>query len=90
MNKNEKLQRAELARQIKDNPLYNEALMQIRSAYVRALSNVKKCEGYENDLMQIHDSLQNLDRLERVIDGYFDSGKVADTGSGLDNGEGGL
>jgi len=77
MNKNEKLQRAELARQIKDNPLYNEALMQIRSAYVRALSNVKKCEGYENDLMQIHDSLQNLDRLERVIDGYFDSGKVA-------------
>ena len=76
MNDNEKVSRAELARQIKDNPLYREAFTAVRAAMVESLGKIKKGRGYEEDLKRVHDTLQNLDRVESVIDRYFDDGKV--------------
>ena len=71
-----KLQKAELARQILENPLYQEGFTAIRAAYIEALSNIKKGRHYEMQLKDIHDSLQNLNRIEHVMESYYKAGKV--------------
>jgi glycyl-tRNA synthetase beta subunit len=40
------------------------------------LEAIKKDRHYEVRLKDAHDTLQNLGRLETVIDRFFDTGKV--------------
>ena len=74
--KQEKINRAALAKQVKENPVYQAALMEIRASIYRSLEAIKKDRHYEIRLKDAHDTLQNLGRLETVIDRFFDIGKV--------------
>jgi hypothetical protein len=74
MTGDEILQRMESARQVMDNPMYREAWTLIRSAYVEKMGKVKPTDT--EALQQIALSMQNLDRLEKIINGFFNQGKV--------------
>lgn len=71
-----KLVLAELARQVKENEAYQRAWMTIRGSLVQEMTVLKKGKHYEAKLKDIHDSLQNLDRLESTINRYYETGKV--------------
>ena len=74
MNSDQKVNRGELARQIKENPAYQEAMMMIRAALIDSLSNIKTTDTVM--LEDTHRSIKNLDRLEKTIDKFYQSGKV--------------
>jgi len=73
---NLKKQRAELARQILDNPVYNEAMMLIRAAHVESLSNIKPSDIAA--LQEATRTLQNLNRLEKTLKRVYEGGKVVE------------
>lgn len=76
MTNQEVINRSELARQILDNPVHQQAFTQVRAALFESLGKVKKGRGYEQELKDIHDTMQNLDRLERIIKSAYTDGKV--------------
>lgn len=73
-NEAKKIRRAEDARQVLENPAYREAWMMVRAALVDKISmvNTKNKEDMANAIQL----LQNLDRLEKVINGFYNTGKV--------------
>ena len=73
----EKLRRAELARQVLENPIYREALMMIRAEIVGKMSKTdpKKID----ELQDITRTLQNLDRVEKILESTYKSGKAVIT-----------
>jgi hypothetical protein len=70
MNPDQKINRAELTRQIIENPAYSEAWMMIRAALIESLSTDTIM------LEDTHRTLQNLDRLEKTLNRFYQSGKV--------------
>lgn len=74
MNPDQKINRAELTRQIIENPAYSEAWMLIRAALIESLSKIKTTDTVM--LEDTHRTLQNLDRLEKTLNRFYQSGKV--------------
>ena len=72
----QKVRFGESARQVKENQAYLAAWATIRGSLVQQLSTLKKGRHYEKELKDIHDSLQNLDRLEVTINRYYETGKL--------------
>ena len=69
-----KLRRAEAARQVKENPAYTEAWLMVKAALVDKIGAVDS-----KDIEAMRDAVQmlkNLNRLEKVVDSFYDSGKV--------------
>jgi len=82
----QKVRFGESARQVKENQAYVSAWQIRRGQLVQELSQLKKGFRYEKKLKDIHDSLQNLDRLETMINRYYETGKmVANKRKGLLN-----
>ena len=71
-----KIRFGESARQIKENQVYISAWTIRRGQLIQALTTLEKGKNYEAKLKDIHDSLQNLDRLESIIDRYYETGKM--------------
>lgn len=69
-----KIRRAEDARQVLENPAYKEAFMMVRAALVDKISATKTLKS--DELVDAVQQLQNLDRLEKAIKGFYESGKV--------------
>lgn len=74
MSDREAFNRAELARQVKENPVFREALTAIRAAHIQSMSKVKATDVAK--MQEITLSLQNLDRLERRLESFMDTGKL--------------
>lgn len=72
----QKIRFGDHARQVKENPVYVSAWQVRRGQLVQELTELKKGKHYEAQLKDIHDSLQNLDRLEAQINRYYDTGKM--------------
>jgi len=72
-----KLRRAEAARQVKENAAYKEAWLMVKATLVDKIGTVDtKDDAALKDAVHM---LKNLNRLEKVIDGFYDSGKVVIT-----------
>ena len=71
----QKVRFGESARQVKENQAYMQAWAIIRGSLVQELTVLKKGKHYEAKLKDIHDSLQNLDRLESTINRFYETGK---------------
>jgi hypothetical protein len=71
----QKVRFGEMARQVKENTAYQSAWAVRRGELVQELVVLKKGKHYEAKLKDIHDSLQNLDRLEAQINRYYETGK---------------
>jgi len=71
----QKIRFGESARQVKENEVYQRAWGTVRSSLYQELRDIKKGRHYEAKLKDIHDSLQNLDKLEQVINRFYESGK---------------
>lgn len=78
MSDQEKKNKAIQANQLKENPLLNEIFVSLKASYLEKLTKVKKGRHYEDELKDIHDSLQNLIRIEAYIDRCITSGRVVD------------
>ena len=70
----EKLNRAELARQVLENPVYKDAFMMVRATYIDKMAKVDPKDI--DELQTITRGLQNLDRIERVISRTMEAGRV--------------
>lgn len=68
------LRRAEEARQVLENPAYREAFMMLKSKMIERINRVstKDSEKMRDAVMM----LQNLNRVERIIETYYEKGKV--------------
>ena len=69
-----KINRAELARQVLENPVYQEALVMIKASLVEGLSKINPEEITK--LQDVTRTLQNLDRLDKVLERFYSTGKV--------------
>lgn len=67
---------AEYARQLKENPLLASMFTYLKASYVEKLTKIKKGKHYEAQLTDVHDSLQNLMRIEGYIQKCINDGKV--------------
>ena len=72
----QKVRFGEAARQVKENQAYLQAWAVIRGSLVQELTVLKKGKHYEAKLKDLHDSLQNLDRLESQINRFYEAGKL--------------
>jgi predicted transcriptional regulator len=70
----EKMNRAGLAKQVLDNPMYREAFIVIKSTLVEQMEKVKTKDVAE--LQEITRTLQNLNRLEKTLKRVYEGGKV--------------
>lgn len=70
------LNRAKQAQELQDNPLLREVFITLQGMYFDKLVKLKKSEGYESELKDIHESMQNLNKIEAYIDRCVKHGKV--------------
>lgn len=66
------------AKALRDNPLLNQVFVALKAGYVEKLTKIKKGKHYEAQLKDVHDSLQNLMRIEGYIQKCIDDGKVVE------------
>ena len=66
------------AKSLANSPLLNEIFVALEAGYVDKLSKVKKGRGYLDELAEIHDSLQNLKRMQGYIQDCINKGKVVE------------
>lgn len=78
MTDQDKINRAIQAKELKNNPLLNEAFTALKAGYFEKLTKVKKRFRYERELKQIHESMQNLIRLEAYIDRCIAEARVVE------------
>ena len=78
MNDQDKINRAKYAEELKNNPLLAEAFTALKAGYFEKLTKVKKRFRYERELKQIHESMQNLIRLENYIDRCIAEARVVE------------
>ena len=69
-----KINRGELARQILENPIYKEPFLMIRSILVERMSKVKPTSA--DELQEIARTFQNLDKIEKVFETIYKTGKA--------------
>lgn len=58
------------------NPLLAEVFTALKAGYFDQLTQVKKGDGYQEKLANIHESMQNLIRIEAYIDRCIGAAKV--------------
>ena len=76
MNELEIKNRATLAAQVLDNPVYQAALITIKGSLVQRMGDIKPTDVGE--LQEVARTLQNLDKLEKNIVSVMKAGKVLD------------
>lgn len=74
MNELEIKNRATLAAQVLDNPVYRSALITIKGVLVQRMDSIKPTDVAE--LQEVARTLQNLNRLEKTIESVMNGGKV--------------
>ena len=79
-NKSEEVRRAEDARQLLDNPLFQEAFASIRKELIEHLLNTRVAEEVERDRLYI--TIKALDLVEQHIKSVFETGKLAEKEQG--------
>lgn len=78
MTDQDKINRAKWAEDLKGNPLLNEIMTALKVGYFEKLCKVKKGSGYEDELKDVHESMQNLIRFENYIDRCISAKKVVE------------
>ena len=71
-----KINKGQQAQALRDNQLLVEVFTALKAGYFDKLTKVKKGERYEEELKDIHESMQNLIRIEAYIDRCIDGAKV--------------
>jgi hypothetical protein len=71
-----KINKGQQAQALRDNPLLTEVFTALKAGYFDKLTKVKKGERYEEELKDIHESMQNLIRMEAYIDRCIGDAKV--------------
>jgi hypothetical protein len=72
----EQINDAEDAKRLKENPFFNKMLVTLKAGYVEKLTKIKKGKHYEAELKDVHDSLQNLMRIEGFIEKTISDGRI--------------
>lgn len=72
------LNNAKYAKDLRDNPLMQSMFTYLKASYIEKLTKVKKGKHYEAQLKDIHDSLQNLARIEGYIAKCINDGKIVE------------
>lgn len=70
------MNKAKWAEDLKANPLLNEVFTALKAGYFEKLIKVSKGDGYEDQLKDIHESMQNLTRIENYITRCINNSKV--------------
>ena len=78
--KSEEVRRADDARQLLDNPLFQEAFTTIRKELIEHLLNTRVAEEVERDRLYI--TIKALDLVEQHIKSVFETGKLAEKEQG--------
>ena len=78
--KSEDVRRADDARQLLDNPLFQEAFATIRKELIEHLLNTRVAEEVERDRLYI--TIKALDLVEQHIKSVFETGKLAEKEQG--------
>lgn len=71
-----KINKGQQAEALRSNPLLAEVFTALKAGYFDKLSKVKKGDGYQSELVDIHESMQNLMRIEAYIDRCIGEAKV--------------
>jgi hypothetical protein len=71
-----KTNNAAAAKELQDNAFFSQMMVVLKGSYIEKLTRIKKGKHYEAQLKDVHDSLQNLSRIEGyiekcIIDGRF-------------------
>tara|TARA_R110002074_G_scaffold121968_1_gene256512 strand:- start:29160 stop:29378 length:219 start_codon:yes stop_codon:yes gene_type:complete len=61
---------------LRSNPLLAEVFTALKAGYFDKLTKIKKGDGYQAELVEIHESMQNLTRIEAYIDRCIGDAKV--------------
>ena len=72
----EKQNRAVLAQQVLDNPVFKESWLKVRATYIEALTNTKPSDTER--LQELAMYLKNLERLEKTFLSCVNTGKVVE------------
>ena len=78
--KSEEVRRADDARQLLDNPLFQGAFATIRKELIEHLLNTRVAEEVERDRLYI--TIKALDLVEQHIKSVFETGKLAEKEQG--------
>ena len=78
--KSEEVRRADDARQLLDNPLFQEAFATIKKELIEHLLNTRVAEEVERDRLYI--TIKALDLVEQHIKSVFETGKLAEKEQG--------
>ena len=78
--KSEEVRREDDARQLLDNPLFQEAFATIRKELIEHLLNTRVAEEVERDRLYI--TIKALDLVEQHIKSVFETGKLAEKEQG--------
>ena len=70
----EKIQRAESARQVLENPVYKAAMQAMRVEVYQQLGQVSPTDG--EALQSLTLTLQSVDKFERILQNYYTKGKI--------------
>ena len=76
MKNQQKINKGQQAQALKENPLLAEVFTALKAGYFDKLTKVKKGDRYEAELTDIHESMQNLIRIEAYIDRCIGDAKV--------------
>lgn len=74
----EALNMAKHAKDLRDNPLMEAMFLQLRSGYMEKFTKIKKDANYVQELKDVHDSFQNLIRIEGYMQKCIADGKVVE------------
>ena len=72
------LNNAKYAKDLRDNPLMQAMFTYLKASYVDKLTKIKKGPHYEAQLTDVHDSLQNLARIEGYIQKCINDGRIVE------------
>lgn len=76
MRDQEDINRATNAKAVKDNPVYKEAWIVLRGTMFEKMEKLKADDV--EALQEIKRTMDNLNRLEKVFNGYIDTGKLVE------------
>ena len=71
-----KITKGQQAEALRSNPLLAEVFTALKAGYFDKLTKVNKGDGYLEELANIHESMQNLTRIEAYIDRCIGEAKV--------------
>jgi hypothetical protein len=72
----EKITKGNQAQELRSNPFLSEVFTALKAGYFDKLIKIKKGDDYERELKDVHESMQNLLRIEAYIDRCISGSKV--------------